>query len=339
MAEVLSQTEIDALLSAVSSGMVETEEPPKGSPPDEAIKKGSGDWVAYDLTTHEKMLKGKLSGFQGIHERFCRLFRITLSQILRKTVTVNYSHSDFIKFSEYLGTILVPASINIIRMKNLTGYMMFVFNSKLAYALVDAYYGGSERPFSKIGGREEFTSIETNMINKICTLAVQDLQQAWKLNYPLELEQVRSESNPHFVGSIHGSESVAVVTFDIEFENLSGTLIMVLQLKALDPIQHLVSVNVTGEIPPDSSQWRRHWTGELMTIALDVTVELGRLDRSLLQVTRFKKGDILPLHQDATSPLAVLVQGMPKFQGLVGLYRGNQAVRIVENPAPPANKE
>ncbi len=328
MSEVLSQSEIDALLSAVSTGNVETEEADVTT--QIPSKKGKDDWVAYDLTSQEKIIKGRLLAFQGINDRFCRLFRITLSRVLRKEVRISYVQSDFMKFGEYLRSVLMPVSINVICMKNLVGHLFCVVNSKLTYAILDAYYGGTERPFSKIGGSEEFTTIENNMIQRIVGHAIRDLQEAWKLNYPLELEFIRAESNPNFVGYIHSSESVAVVTFDVQFENLTGPFTVVLQLKAMDPIQHLMSVNITGEIPPDLAVWENHWKKELMEIELEVKVPLGSTGRGLRTIEKMDLGDTLLLDQPAAEPLTILIQDVPKFKGVIGVCHGNHAIRLIE---------
>jgi len=320
MAEVLSQSEIDALLAAVSAGNVETNE--QGKNPI--------DWIAYDLTSQEKIVRGKLAALQGIHERFSRLLRMTLSTLLRKTVTVNATNTDFLRFGDYLTNILLPTSLNILHLPQLKGHMLFVVSSKLTYAMVDAYYGGSERPFSKIGGRDQFTTIENTMIRKVCELAIRDLRDSWKLNYPLDINYQRSESNPHFVGSIHGSELVAVVTFEVEFENLSGPLILIIQLKAFDSIAHLLNVNITGEMSADADIWRKHWEHELMDVELGAKVELGNITKTVNEVQAWKPGDVIPLNQDAGSPLSLIVEGEHILQGLMGAYRGNNALRIID---------
>lgn len=335
MAEVLSQTEIDALLSAVSTGAVETKE----APPPPGTKKGA-DWIAYDLTSQEKVVRGRLVGLQGIHERFARLFRVSLSNSLKKSVTVNMTNIDFIRFGDYLSNILLPTSINVFQMTELQGNVLFVVSSKFAYALMDAYYGGNERPFSKIGGSEEFTSIENKLIKKIADQAISDLTEAWKLNYSMKLEYQRSESNPHFVGCIHASELVAVVSFDVEFDSLSGPFVMIVQLRALDPIQSSVAVNVTGELADDANAWQDHWMSELMTTELDVKVELGEIYRSLRQVQELKVGEELILNQDHASPLAVTVQELAKFYGIMGSFRGAKAIRLLTDlgfPEKPVN--
>ncbi|MBI4404361.1 MAG: flagellar motor switch protein FliM [Deltaproteobacteria bacterium] len=336
MAEVLSQSEIDALLAAVSSGNVETDDSAQKSKPG---AKASIDWVAYDLTTQEKVVRGRLAALQGINERFCRHFRATLSNLLNRHVTITVMNTEFVRFSDYLSNILLPASLNIIAMKNLRGYMILVVSSKLAYALVDTYYGGSERPFSKIGGREEFTNIETSMIKRICGLALNDLKEAWKLNYPLELDLLRSESNPHFVGAIHGSETVAVITFEVEFENLSGPFVVLLQLRALDPIQPFLNVNVTGEIPADTGMWRNHWLRELGDIEMNMKVEVGKSERTVETLGQLKKGDVLILDQDAAAPLVAYIEEVPKLRGLMGVCRGNTAIQVTELLPPKERGE
>lgn len=324
MAEVLSQSEIDALLSAVSTGAVQTQEAAAPAGP----KKGA-DWIAYDLTSQEKIVRGRLAGLQGIHERFARLFRITLSNSLKKSVTVNMSNIDFIRFGDYLQNILLPTSINVFQMTELQGNILFVASSKFVYALMDSYYGGNERPFSKIGGTEEFTSIENKLIKKISDQALTDVMEAWKLNYPMKLDYVRTESNPHFVGCIHASELVAVVSFDVELDSLSGPFVLIVQLRSLDPIQSAVAVNVTGELADDVDAWKDHWMSELMTTELDVRVELGEIYKSLHQLQELKVGDELILDQDHASPIAVRVQEMAKYYGMMGTYRGAKAIRLL----------
>jgi flagellar motor switch protein FliM len=325
MAEVLSQNEIDALLAAVSSGNVETEDAEANK-----AKGASTDWIAYDITSHEKFVRGRLIGLQGIHERFSRMFRTTLSNTLKKNVSVNCTNTDFIRFGDYLSNIMLPATLTIVDMANVKGVMIFVMSSKLAYALVDAYYGGSERPFSKIGGREEFTAIENTLVQKICRQAVRDMEEAWKANYPLKLNYNRSEGNPHFVGGIHGSEMVAVVTFEVEFENLSGPFIAILQIGAFDSLHEYLSTNVNTDLSGDSNHWRQHWMNELMGTEVNLKVELGGTSKTLTEVSHLKKGDILTLKQDSASPLFAFVEGVPKLTGLMGVCRGNAALRITD---------
>ncbi len=347
MSEVLSQSEIDALLFAVSSGTVETA--PAAAPaapaaptadasanssapagPAVTTVEKKDDWIAYDITSQEKIYHGKMVGLEGIHERFARMMRVTLSNYFKKNVSITLANTGFLKFGEYLSSVVLPTSLNLLHLPKQQGHMLFMVPSKLLYALVDTYYGGVERPFSKLGTREEFTSIENNMIRKICTMAVADLKEAWRLNFPLEIEYTRMESNPSFIGSIHTSDLVAVVTFDVELENLSGPFILLIQLRALDSIAHHLTVNVTGEFDREVRQWRDHWLREIAQTELDVRVELGQAERTLHEIQAWKAGDVLPLNQDSASPVRILIEQVEKMQGLMGAYRGSVAVRLVD---------
>lgn len=330
MAEVLSQSEIDALLAAVSSGDVRTDA--ESRPP------GETDWIAYDLTSQEKIIRSRFVALEGIHDRFSSLFRVTLSNMLKRPVTVNCINTDFLRFGDYLTNILLPTSLNVLVMRNLKGHAILVVSSKLTYALVDAYYGGSERPYSKIGGREEFTGVENRLIHKVTQAAVQDLKEAWRINYPVDFDFLRAESNPQFVGSIHPSELVAVVSFEVEFENLSGPFVLILQLSALESIQSHLSVNLISDITSDAAQWRAHWLQELLRLKMDVRAELGTTWRTLRQIHELKVGDQIVLQQDAVSPIHVQVEGLPKMSGIMGASRGNRAVRVHDPLTLPPKK-
>ncbi|MBY0369171.1 flagellar motor switch protein FliM [bacterium] len=325
MSEVLSQSEIDALLFAVSSGNVDTT-PPGGAAAGAGQKE---DWVAYDLTSEEKIYHGKLVGLTGIHERFARLLRRTLTGYFKKKVTISVTNTDFLKFGDYISNLTLPTALNLVSMPSLHGHMLYVVSSKLLYAFIDAYYGGIERPFAKLGQREEFTSIENNMVRKITDMVITDLKEAWRLNYPLDLAYERTESNPAFVGTIHHSDLVAAVTFEIEFENLSGPCTLVLQLRSLDSVQQALSINVTAELDQQAGQWREHWLRELAQTHLDVRAELGTASKQLKEVQAWKVGDVLTLNQDTASPLVVYLEQMAKLRGLMGVYRGSVAVRLV----------
>jgi len=337
MPEVLSQAEIDSLLSAVSSGEVSSDRNAKN--PTSQADAQKQDWIAYDLTSHEKIVRSRMIALQGIHERFARLFRSSLNSYLRKPVSVNFNRIDFMKFADYLKNLVMPTSVNIISMSELKGSMLFLVSSKLTYALVDAYYGGSERPFSKIGTRDEFTSIERNMIGRISQFAIKDIQEAWKLNYPLQLDFLRTETNPHFIGTIHPSELVAVITVDVEFENLTGSCNIVLQLDPLSRIQDNLAFNVTGEFLMEKNEWKNHWVQEVMTTELLVQVELGTTQKNLGELETLKKGQTLVLGQDATSPLIVYVQGLPLMRGMMGNIRGNLAVQMTSTLTPDESQE
>jgi flagellar motor switch protein FliM len=328
MAEVLSQNEIDALLTAVKDGQVEAS---PQSTQSAAPEMASKEYSLYDLTSQDKIIRGKLVALKGIHERFVNLYRMTLNQRLKKPVVVKVQNTEFVKFSDYQATLDAPLNLSLFEVEELSGAMVLVTRSSFAYTLVGAYYGGADRPYSKTGEREAFTSIENEIIRKFVALAQKDLEQAWKLNYPLNLNYQRAETNPFFVGAIQPNDSIAVVNCEVEIENLKGDFDLVVQLHPLDSIAHSLSVNITGQIPGEEKAWKDHWLKELMDMDFEVCGMLGQTEKSLKEIRRMKVGDVLILNQDATSPIPLLIQDVAKCRGMIGVLRGNNAVRLTKD--------
>ena len=154
MSNILSQEEIDVLLKGLSGGEIET---------DRAEQREPGDFIPYDLTSQDRIIRGRMPTFEMMTERFARLFRLSLSSLLRRVVGVSALSVEMMKFGEFLKTLPVPTSLHIFRMDPLRGSGIFVVESKVIFALVDILFGGSGQSSFKIEGRE-FTAIEIRLI-------------------------------------------------------------------------------------------------------------------------------------------------------------------------------
>ena len=157
MNQVLSQSEVDALLSAVSEGSVDTTANTAPSGGGGGVASGGGvgsapdiEVTPYDLTNQDRVIRGRMPTLDIIYERFIRLFRISLSNSLRKIASISIISTDLLKFGEFVNTLPIPSCMGIMRFESLRGSALLVFESKLAYALVDSYFGGTDRPYTKI---------------------------------------------------------------------------------------------------------------------------------------------------------------------------------------------
>ena len=102
--DVLSQDEIDALLHGVDSGAVPIE--PHATP---------GEARSYDFANQVRIVRGRMPTLEMINERFARLFRTSLFNMLRRTPEVAVAPVKMLKFSEYVHTLHVPTSLNLVR--------------------------------------------------------------------------------------------------------------------------------------------------------------------------------------------------------------------------------
>ena len=323
MNQVLSQSEVDALLAAVSEGEVDTSDAAGGGGDDRVV-------VVYDLTSQDRIIRGRLPQLDVIYEKFMRAFRVSLSSALRKIASLNHASTDFLKFGEFINTLPMPTCMSVLRFSTLRGSALFVIESKLAYALVDSFFGGDDRPYSKVEGKD-FTPIEISIIRKVVDLAIQDLEAAWESIHPIECSFVRTEVNPQFVGIVPPTDVVIASAFDVELENANGTITLVIPYSTIEPIKQKLSTGF--QVESDQTD-KRLWTSiireQLLETEVDVKVNLGQSEISLKELMSLKVGDVIPLDQDANGEFDILVQEVKKYKGLYGVYHGSVAMQITK---------
>ena len=321
MNQVLSQTEVDALLSAVSDNRLDSEEG------DDGLKSGV---VQYDLANQDRIIRGRMPTLDIIHDRFIRLFRVTLSNSLRKMANLSVNSTGPLKFSEFMNSLPLPSCLNILRLDPLRGAAVMVIESKLLYALVDSFFGGNDVPYTKIEGKD-FTPIEIKIARRVVLSAIDDYEKAWEPVYPLKVGYSRTEINPQFVAVVPPSDVVIATTFDVELEKVSGTIKIVIPYATLEPIKSKLSVGFQSEQLEVDFIWINRTKEQIMGTSANGLVKLGEADISLRDIMELQAGDIIQLDTDATMPLDIQVEGIPKFKGIPGLLKGNRALKIVES--------
>ncbi len=321
MNQVLSQNEVDALLSAVSDNKMDT-------PGGEGGAAGAGV-VQYDLANQDRIIRGRMPTLDIIHDRFIRLFRMTLSNSLRKMANISVNSTGPLKFSEFMNSLPLPSCLNILRLDPLRGAAVMVIESKLLYALVDSFFGGNDVPYTKIEGKD-FTQIEIKIARRIVLIAIDDLEKAWEPVYPLKVGYSRTEINPQFVAVVPPSDVVIATTFDVELEKVSGTIKIVIPYATLEPIKSKLSVGFQSEQLEVDFIWINRIKEQIMGTTANMLVRLGSADITVRDLLELEPGDIIQLNSDATIPLEILVEGLPKFRGIPGLSKGNRAIKITD---------
>jgi flagellar motor switch protein FliM len=320
MSHILSQDEVDALLRGISGGEIETEI--------EEVRDPS-EIMVYDLTSQDRIIRGRMPTLEMTNEKFARMFRTTLSSILRKVVSVSAVSVDMIKFGEFLKTLPVPTSLHLFKMDPLRGNAIIVVESKIIFTLVDILFGGSGKEGFKIEGRE-FTPIESNLIKKIVINALQDLEKAWKALQDIKISYQRSEINPQFIQIVPPTDVVVVANFEVEIEYSSGIISMCIPYAMLEPIKEKLQAGFQSEQLEVDKAWINRFRKNLITSKVDILVELGHAEIDAREVIKLKKGDVIPLEQYASDPLNVYIEGVSKYKGYPGIYKGNQAIQICE---------
>jgi flagellar motor switch protein FliM len=304
--DILGQDEIDALMNGVGSGAIETEPPPPSK--DEAR--------GYDLGKSVRIVRGRMPTLEMINERFGRLLRTSLYNLLRQSAVISVGTVEIIKFAEYVRKLHLPTSLNLVRFNPLRGTGLVILDPKLVFSLVDAFFGGDGR-HAKIEGRD-FTAIENRVIGSLLKDVFTDLREAWSHVVELNIEKVGSEMNPHFANIVSPSEIVV--------EGVGGDLHVAMPYAMIEPLREVLNSGMQSDRVDHDDRWSRTLQHEVGDAEVEIRALLGRSTITLSDLINLRAGDVLTT--DFAGELTVFAEDVPMFRGTFGLSQGQQAIKI-----------
>lgn len=316
--DILSQDEIDALLTGVDSGDVDTEG-------DEELEDGTAK--LYDFSSQDRIVRGRMPTLEMINERFARNFRITLFNFLRRSPTISVEGVQMSKFGEYIHSLFMPSNLNLVKVKPLRGTALFVLNPKLVYSIVDSFFGGDGRFHTKIEGRD-FTTTEMQVIQNILEKIFVDLKEAWAPIMDVEFERTGSEVNPHFANIVTPSEVVVISTIHVELDNGGGDLHLTMPYSMLEPLREQLDAGVQSDTTEHDQRWNNSLREEIKSAPVEIASTLTETTISLRDLNNLSVGDVIPV--EIPDVVIAEVEGIPVFRGQYGLSRGNRALKVTE---------
>ena len=321
MGSVMSQDEVDALLKGVETDEVIGDEEEEDYDPEEVI--------SFDLTAQDRIIRGRMPTLEIIHDRFVRLFRLTLSNTLRRVVDISVRSTELIKFGEFIKTLDVPTSMNLFRMTPLRGYSMMVFETRLVFSLIEMFFGGGVEIEAKTEGRD-FTEIESRMIKRVIISGLEDLQTSWRPVFPVQINYSRTEINPQFVSIVPHSEIVIVVTFDVEIGRAPMAITICVPYSMIEPIRTRLNAGFQSEQDEKDNTWSNRFKQNLQNVDVELVAKLGEMNISVRDFLNLQKDDVLYLEHETKNPIYIEVNGKEKFNGFQGTYKGHKAISIEE---------
>ncbi len=322
--DILSQDEIDALLHGVDDGDVAEEE---YSEPGQARE--------FDFNSQERIVRGRMPTLEMINERFARLFRIGLFNMLRRTPEVSVKGVDMIKFGEYVHSLFVPTSLNIVRINPLRGSSLCIVDPKLVFMLVENFFGGDGRYYTKVEGRE-FTATELRVVRKVLDQAFASLEEAWSPVMPVEFEYLNSEVNPQFANIVSPSEVVVVCRFHVELEGGGGEFHVTIPYTNIEPIREQLNAGVQSDRNEVDERWTRSLREEMKGAEVELSSQLTTIRLSLRDLRDLRPGDVIPC--DMPELVTVAAEGVPVFRARYGESNGQAALKIESKVVPPEEK-
>lgn len=311
----LSQEEIDALLEGVTG---ESQKLTKEDEPTDGVR-------AYNLSSQERIVRGRMPTMEIVNERFARNLRVGLFNFIRRSPEVSVGAVSVQKYSAFLRELVVPTNFNIMAVRPLRGNGLVVCEPTLLFGVIDSLFGGSGKFHTRIEGRD-FSPTEQRVINRLVDVVAEEYAKAWKGVYPLELVYQRSEMQPQFATIATPSEIVVSTSFTLEIGDLTGSLHICIPYSTLEPIRDVLYSSVQGDAIEVDRRWVKVLGHEIQAAEVNLVAELAKADATVEQLLAMKVGDFIEL--DRQSIIEAKVDGVPVFECQYGTHKGKYALKI-----------
>ena len=313
--DLLSQDEIDALLHGVDDGLVQTE-----------MAAEPGSVKSYDLTSQDRIVRGRMPTLEMINERFARYTRISMFNMLRRSADVAVGGVQVMKFGEYVHSLYVPTSLNLVKIKPLRGTALFILDAKLVFKLVDNFFGGDGH-HAKIEGRE-FTPTELRVVRMVLEQAFIDLKEAWQAIMEVNFEYINSEVNPAMANIVGPSEAIVVSTFHIELDGGGGDLHVTMPYSMIEPVREMLDAGFQSDLDDQDERWSKALREDVLDVSVPLSATVARRQLRLRDILHMQPGDVIPI--ELQDELVMRANGVPSFKVKLGSHKGNLALQVVE---------
>jgi flagellar motor switch protein FliM len=321
MDKVLSQEEINALFTAMSSEDVDLEAAAEKRPSEKKV-------TTYDFHRADRISQEQMRSIHLMHEYFGRNFASSLSAYLRNFVDVKLVNMEQESYAAFLNGISDPTMFASIGMRPLDDNLALEMNPSVVFPMIDLILGG---PGQAPADSRNLTEIEMNLIDGVLRLALRDLRTAWMPVIDLDLFLEEKGTKAHMFQIVSPGEAVIAIQLELKIGDNSGLLNICIPSRVL---KHLRS--------RFDQQWnvRRHKTygneeKRILDLMKQVPIPLtGEIRNSILTVDDLLKvsvGDVIELKECVGGPVYLCAGGIPKYSGRIVLRRGKKNFEILKN--------
>ncbi|MCP4568306.1 MAG: flagellar motor switch protein FliM [FCB group bacterium] len=326
MAKILSQDEIDALLSTVSSGE-------ESNKPEEAVDESMRSVIVYDFKHPNRVSKDQLRTLENMHENFAGHIGSVLSNIQRTMLDVDLVSVDQITYSEFIMSLVSPSCTFTFTAEPLDGACIVDFNPTLTYGFVERMFGGRGKVLDT--GRE-LTGIEKSLMNRIVDVVYRELEDAWANICKIKTKQVSLETNPQFVQIVPPGETVIVISFQLKLLQSTGLMTLCYPYMVLESILNKLSAQNWIDATKKRSHDKDAETNldNLMSLNVPLTARLAETEVRIRDFIAMKAGDVLTTEHKITEEIDAFVKNRRKYRGRPGLVGKKRGFAITEVISP-----
>ncbi|RKX20489.1 MAG: flagellar motor switch protein FliM [Candidatus Zixiibacteriota bacterium] len=323
MAKILSQDEIDALLTTVS------QDDEGGEVEDHIDDEKLRSVIVYDFKHPNRVSKDQIRTLENMHDNFAGHYGSSLSTILRTIVDVDLVSVDQITYSEFVMSLVTPSCTYTFGAEPLEAVCLVDFNPTLTFSFIDRMFGGSGKILES---ERELTPIERSIISRLVNRVYRDLETAWENIVKINIEQKSIETNPQFIQVVPPGETVVVVSFQIKLFQSTGLLTVCYPYVSLEPIINKLSgqnwIDATKKKNLDID--KNVNLSNLYSVKSELSAELLKTNISMSEFLSLKVGDIIPSEKKISSPIDIFVNSRKKYAGQPGLTGKRRAFQVTD---------
>jgi len=322
MAEVLSQSQIDALLSAARSG--DTLAEPKELSPAKKYRK-------YDFKSPRKFTKDRLKMLDGVFENYARNMNSRFNGLMHTTCEIEVESAEeqrYYEFSNALteGDVLTLAHLRYNEKTEDTPILLHV-TTPLMLSMIDRLMGGEGDVDEELDPEYSFTDLELKMYEEIMQDMVSNMADSWSSYIPLEFLFGRVETNPTLVQPLGLDEIVVIMDLVVRFSNCDGHISVCLPGMMLTNLFSGISRRNTAPENTDEASSQSIFES-LRDTEIELVAEMCRTQLKVSDVYHLSVGDVIDLHRPKDTPVYVNIGGKHWFTGKMGVHNKNMAIKI-----------
>ncbi|MEM8758339.1 MAG: flagellar motor switch protein FliM [Planctomycetota bacterium] len=329
-ADVLDQSEIDALLNAVDDGEVEQAIEDSQIFSRHRHDESQIEVRPYDFKRPERVSKDQMRALQTLHEGFARNFGAALSGFLRTIVEVKVANCEQMTYSEFISGLPNPTSFNLIQPDALEGQICLEISPLIIYPIIDRLLGGTTQDL--FIPQRPLTMIETRLISNVTTRGLDALTEAWAGIKDLKFDISATESNPQLVQIVPPNEVVVVVGFEIKMSNRAGTMNLCIPYNVIEPLIEDLSAQswfAVSKLSRDPAQ-QQSLNTSIGRATVSVAGVLAKTTMTVRDLLSLSPGDLIVTAKPAAEPVQIRVENEAKFWAAIGQIKSKRALRIVD---------
>jgi len=320
MANILSQNEIDELLSALASG--------NDTPPEELGEDETKLIRSYDFRTANKFSKDQMRTLHFIYDNFATRLTTYLSGTLRTICEVEVISIEEQSFSELSNSMPVPVIVSIISMPPLHGNVILEITPVIAYEIISRLLGGAGQSENT---DKAFTEIELSIMERVIRRMLTLNDEAWEKINKVKTALDRVETSSQYAQIVSANEPIAIVTLNVKIGETSDIINLCIPHVAVQPIaKKLVIKSWYTDVGYGKSAEEKDYREKLSGIFLNLHSMFNTTSATVGDIMNTKVGDVIQIDHNINHPVTVKVEHIPKFRGVVGIQGSNYAVRITE---------